>query len=100
MCEMNQMNTPINVYLDLSKAFDTHDHKILLDKPLYYGINGVAHRFLWKYLSKREQYVEINKTKSDCLTLLTGVPQGSILGPLLFIIYINAIAQARSLFEL
>ena len=97
--EMDKMNTPINIFLDLSKAFDTLDHKILLDKLDYYGIKGVAHKLMASYIKNRKQYVEIEDSKSDTLTLTTGVPQGSILGPLLFIIYINDIAHASNLFN-
>ncbi len=89
--EIDKMNTPINIFLDLSKSFDTLDHKILLDKLDYYGIKGVAHKLMASYIKNRKQYVEIEDSKSDTLTITTGVPQGSILGPLLFIIYINDI---------
>jgi hypothetical protein len=96
---MDQSNTPVNIFLDLSKAFDTLDHKILLNKLNYYGIYGVSLKLMESYLTDRKQYVEFNGTSSKMLTLTTGVPQGSILGPLLFIIYINDIAQASKLFD-
>ena len=97
--EMDNMNTPVNIFLDLSKAFDTLDHQILIKKLEYYGIHGLSLKLMESYLFNRKQYVEIDEYKSDMLHLTTGVPQGSILGPLLFIIYINDIAHASKLFD-
>ncbi len=80
---MDKMNRPVNIFLDLSKAFDTLDHTMLLQKLEYYGINWTAHKLMESYITNRNQYVEINETNSDTLTLITCIPQGSILGPLL-----------------
>ena len=84
--EMDKNNCPINVYMDLSKAFDTLDHNILLDKLAYYGIRQKSLQLLRSYLCNRKQYVQYNDTISEPLNIMCGVPQGSILGPLLFII--------------
>ena len=79
------------VFLDFAKAFDTVNHKILLKKLEYYGIRGTVLKWFDSYLCNRPQCVNINGTLSDFLNILCGVPQGSVLGPILFLIYINDI---------
>lgn len=79
----------LGIFLDLAKAFDTVNHDILLEKLHRYGIRGIPYNWFKNYLSNRHQYVYLNNTKSDQLPITCGVPQGSILGPLLFLLYIN-----------
>jgi len=77
------------VFVDLQKAFDTVDHKILLHKLCHYGIRGPVNQWFKSYLSNRYQYVAIKNSKSILKLIIHGVPQGSVLGPLLFLLYIN-----------
>ena len=79
----------IGIFLDLKKAFDTVNHQILIDKLNFYGIRGIPLAWLTSCLDNRQQYVMVNGHVSSNNTVVCGVPQGFILGPLLFLLYIN-----------
>ena len=79
----------ISVFIDLSKAFDALNHNILLGKLYHYGFRGCTLDWFSSYLSNRSQFVSINDVTSNSRFITCGVPQGSILGPLLFILYIK-----------
>ena len=96
---MDKGQVPLGIFLDLSKAVDTLDHKILIKKLEFYGVSDGPGKLLESYLSNRKQYVVFDDINSHVLDIKTGVPQGSILGPLLFLIYINDIVKSSNLFK-
>ena len=86
---LDQGEFACGVFIDLEKAFDTVHHDILCDKLKYYGLRGKVNELLKSYLSNRKQFVTINGFDSEVKDIKCGVPQGSSLGPLLFLLYIN-----------
>ena len=87
------------IFLDFAKAFDTVNHEILLSKLDHYGVSGISNSLFRSYLTNRTQQTEINGCLSDIGVIKHGVPQGSVLGPLLFLLYINDISESSEILK-
>ena len=95
----NNKEYTLGVFIDLSKAFDTVNHNILLEKLSYYGLSEKYIAWLKRYLHKRKQCISYKNKQSNFASITCGVPQGSILGPLLFLLYVNDMQYASSIIK-
>ena len=96
---MNKSRCPINIYVDLSKAFDSLDHNILLSKLKFYGLDDKAINLLRSYLFNKDQFVQLGNIKSNHHLISRGILQGSVIEPLLFNIVSNDLTNATAKFD-